>query len=325
MKIVVLGAGLSGLAATWFLLQRTHQVTVLDSLGIGGGASGVSAGLLHPYAGAHGKLNWQGWEGWHATCRLLKVAEEALGESIADHNGLLRPIVSAGQREDFWKTTQTYSDVQWKTKDECAAMAPCILPSEALWIPSAITVDTPRYMQGLWLACERLGAVFNQQKVSSLQDLGEYDRIVVAMGAACKTLPELAQLPINPVKGQVIELEWPSHLRKSAFPINSQAYVIFNAHLNSCLVGATYERTYPSEAADPQTALALLLPKIAASIPELSNARLISCRAGIRASTPNHQPIVRQWDARSWIITGMGSKGLLYHAKSAEELANLIK
>lgn len=45
MRIAIIGAGFSGLAAAWYFLQQPHlEVTVFDKKGIGGGASGVAAG-----------------------------------------------------------------------------------------------------------------------------------------------------------------------------------------------------------------------------------------------------------------------------------------
>ena len=68
MKVAVIGAGFCGLAVVWNLLNQLFQpnleVTLFDKTAIGSGASGVAAGLLHPYAGAHAKLNWRGKEAW---------------------------------------------------------------------------------------------------------------------------------------------------------------------------------------------------------------------------------------------------------------------
>ncbi|HRD55095.1 MAG TPA: FAD-dependent oxidoreductase, partial [Parachlamydiaceae bacterium] len=50
MKIAIIGAGFAGLATAWHLLQHQDkiplEVTIFDSSGFGGGASGIAAGLL---------------------------------------------------------------------------------------------------------------------------------------------------------------------------------------------------------------------------------------------------------------------------------------
>src|SRR4051794_38558010 len=84
MQIAIIGAGFAGLAAAWTLLHsKIHsqkvQVTLFDEVGIGAGASGVAAGLMHPYTNAHSKLNREGYEGFEASMQLLTAAEQALG------------------------------------------------------------------------------------------------------------------------------------------------------------------------------------------------------------------------------------------------------
>lgn len=54
------------------------RIDVYDEIGIGGGASGVSGGLLHPYS-PKAKLLWQGEECWKECLKLLSVAEAAAG------------------------------------------------------------------------------------------------------------------------------------------------------------------------------------------------------------------------------------------------------
>jgi glycine/D-amino acid oxidase-like deaminating enzyme len=65
------------------MLQRTASpgvrttVTVYDACGLGQGASGAAAGLLHPFS-PKGKLAWMGLQGFAATETLIRAAESAL-------------------------------------------------------------------------------------------------------------------------------------------------------------------------------------------------------------------------------------------------------
>jgi glycine/D-amino acid oxidase-like deaminating enzyme len=54
-RYAILGAGFAGISVAWHLLKESPKelrlsVDVYDEVGIGGGASGVSGGLLHPYS-----------------------------------------------------------------------------------------------------------------------------------------------------------------------------------------------------------------------------------------------------------------------------------
>jgi len=323
MKVAVIGAGFAGLATSWFLIQK-HQceVTVFDPEGVGGGPSGIAAGLLHCYAGAHAKLNWKGYEGLHATTKLLDVAATALGDPVATHSGLLRLAVTNWQMDDYYKCAESYDDVRWCSPEECQKMNPGVVQKPGIFIESAMTVDTKRYLEGLWKACK--GIVLEKRSIQSLEELSEFDQVIVTMGAATTTLPELANIPIKPIKGQLLELEWPEELPPLNHPVNSQAYIVMHPSDRSCIVGATFEKDFDHTMPDHLEALAWLKPKYTAIIPALENAKVINCLAGVRGATPDHRPILKKVSDKCWVLAGLGSKGLLHHALLAEELVMRI-
>lgn len=327
MRIAILGAGLCGLATAWHLSQLSdsdHQITIYSPGGIGKGASGVAAGLLHPYAGAHSKKNWRSEEGMLATKKLLNISTEALGEPVASYSGILRPATTEQQIDDFKKCAMSNLDVHWQTLEECQEI-PGYIHSPGLFIESGIIVDCPKYLQGLWLACLRNGVKLEPIAISSLQSLDDMDVIVVAMGADSSTFSELAHLNIKSLKGQILEFSWPSNLPVLPYPLNSHAYLIMQPNTNSCIVGSTFERQFSSADPDPTTAKKEILPKLQAFFSGLSTNEPIDCRSGIRAEMGNRRPLVSQISKKCCVITGMGSKGLLYHALCAEELCNSIQ
>lgn len=329
MRIAILGAGFSGIATAWHLLQfqstkKSLQVVVFDPKGVGGGASGIAAGLMHPYAGAHAKLNPQAAEGMQATFKLLDAAAKALGESVADVSGLLRIALTEDQKRDFSLCASKHADVQRCTSDMCQSLVPGVALSEGILIRSAVTVNSERYLQGLWQACSLLGAKLEKSAIMNLTELSDFDVIVVAIGAAATSLPELAHLSITPIKGQIIECQWPQHLAALPMPINSQAYIVMNPGNATCIIGATYERHFSSAESEFNNALEELQAKASALFPALGNIQIVKCRAGLRASAPHHQPLIKQINQKCWVISGMGSKGLLYHALYAEKLSQQI-
>jgi glycine/D-amino acid oxidase-like deaminating enzyme len=320
MHIAIIGAGFAGLAAAWHLIHtHNYRVTLFDPAGIGGGPSGMAAGLLHPFAGAHSKLNWNGRSGMESTLQLIEASSKALGEPVASNTGLLRPAIKETQEVDFALAASKYSDIIWHSPEECQKMVPGIARSPGIFISSAWTVDCQKYLQGLWKDCP--GAEFKQQAINSLQDLSAYDAVVIAMGIGST---KFADVKLNPVKGQLLELEWPKDLPPLPFPISSQAYIVMNPDKKSCIVGSTFEKGFESSLPDLNAALAELKPKYTSLIPALEKAKVIDCRAGVRAGTPNHLPLLQQIDHRTWIIAGLGSKGLLHHALLAEELVKRV-
>lgn len=325
MKIAILGAGFCGLASAWHLVQKgLKNCVIFDPLGIGKGASGVAAGLLHPYAGSQAKKNLRADSGVVATHHLLKAAETALGSPVILNKGLIRLAVSDKQKHDFAITASLYPDVHWLTAEECQSKLGDKQLHPGIFIDSAIVVDCEKYLKGLWKACENAGVVFEKRRILSLTELAQFDRILVTMGAAAKTLTELKEIKVTPIKGQVLELKWPPGTSPLSLPISSQAYVMMQPGGKNCIAGATFERNFHTEGPDLNTALAEIMPKLQAFFPQMQPSLVIGCRAGIRASAPRHQPLMEKIDKKSWVLTGMGSKGLLYHALYADEVTSLL-
>ncbi len=327
MQIAIVGAGFSGLAACWNLLQhpalgKRIKVVVFDEGGIGAGSSGMAAGLMHPYVGVHAKLNWMGIQGIAATQKLLDVASAAQGKAVANYCGILRLALSASQESDYKRCAAIHTaEVEWWDSQRCQALVPGLGGSPGLFIKTGASVFCPLYLAGLWKACQALGAVLEIKTVESLQELHAFDAVIVATGALVKAFPELSHLPITPVKGQLLEYAWPAGIEPLPAPLNSVNYLVMSESGGSCFAGATYEREFRSALPDPAFAQAEIGPKIAEMFPPLAAAQVVGCRAGLRASAAQRKPLMGRLDSRIWYLTGMGSKGLLYHALFAESLA----
>ena len=166
MKVAIIGAGFCGLASAWHMLQKQSysqevNITLFDAGGIGKGTSGIAAGLLHPFAGAHAKLNWRGLEGMDATKELLGIASAALGRSVnANNPGILRLGFTKQQQEEFQICAEKNpSETEWLDAASCQKLAPGCAEAPALWIKNGLTVYSGLYLQGLWEAV--LGLVRN--------------------------------------------------------------------------------------------------------------------------------------------------------------------
>lgn len=331
MDIAIIGAGFCGLAVAWHLLDHTPlfpnlKISLFDAKKLGEGTSGIAAGLLHPYAGAHAKLNWRGHEGVHATKYLLNIASLALERSvIAQDQGVLRLALTQEQTEDFLLCAQRYpEETQWLDIAACQSLAAGCAPAPGLWIKQGLLVYSSLYLKGLWKACKQRGVQLEQRSIHSLKELQHFDLTIVTAGAESLQLPELSSLALKVVKGQVLELAWPSHRLPLSCALNSHVYVLMTEKKTSCLVGATYEKNHSTSEIDREKAEKELLPKAFELFPLLQNSPILNCYAGLRAVTPQHRPLMQRLSSSQWILTGMGSKGLLYHALFAKELVQNI-
>ncbi|HEX2579053.1 MAG TPA: FAD-dependent oxidoreductase [Rhabdochlamydiaceae bacterium] len=286
MKIGIIGAGFAGLACAYYLSEH-FEITLFDQKGIGGGASGIASGLLHPYPGEQGRRSWHADEALAAAQELLQVAEAALGRSVARFGGILRkgPCLNPGD------------DVE-------------LLADASYFIKSGITVFSDLYLAGLWKACEKRDVKIVLQKVGQLQELEDFDQIVIAAGAGIRNFPECTHLKINFVKGQVLTLE-----KTLAQSISSKRYFAVTANPKQCHLGSTYERDFEDEEPDLEKAIAFLQPE----------EKVVDCRSGIRVTNPAHYfPLLEQINPKTWAVTAFGSRGLLYHAYFGKKIAEKI-
>lgn len=331
INIAIIGAGFSGLAVAWYLLEQipTHSkalIHIFDEKEIGQGTSGIAAGLLHPFVGAHAKLNVRGLEGMLATEELLQIAEKEVGRPVtAEKRGILRLAMTDMQKADFASSAHRYPEhVEWFSAESCQNLAPGCAFAPGLWIKNGMTVFCSAYLQGLFLACIKRGMKYEKRKIEALSEMKEFDLVIVAGGAASVRLPELSSLQVGAVKGQILELSWPEGVKPPLCPLNSHAYLIMSEGGASCLLGATYEKNYEQEGVHMAAATGDILPKGYALFPPLTKAVVTGCRAGLRAVTKDHLPLIHQISSSQWLLTGMGSKGLLYHALYAKELVQRI-
>ncbi len=327
-QVAVIGAGLAGVAVAWHLLNQTHlnvQVTLYDAHGIGGGASGIAAGLMAAFGGARANPLPYGQEGLQATLNLVQIAEATLHKPLL-HCGVLRPALTEKQRNDFRKRVETFPEqLHWWSEQECQTELPQLSKAPGLWLPQAYQIDTSNYLKGLWKACEERGAQFILKRVQNWTELKRYDWMIGAMGAESLIFPELDKLAVKRNKGQMVGFSQLPGIDSLPFALNSHAYLVSALDHTFFWAGATYEHDEPLDCQpNLSNAWKLLLPRLEPMLPLLKESTPSVCLTGLRLSTADYLPIMKQLDAKRWVLTGFGSKGLLYHALYGQQLTNKI-
>lgn len=248
----------------------------------GKGASYVSTGLLHQSPGRRLTPTWRAEEGMKATMELLQIASQ--DRAVFEKNGILRIAATEEQRREFG--------------------------GETLWIPEGITVYSRLYLAGLKKACSQ--AKFIEEWIHNLKELDDFDAIVITAGA--ETL-QLVDLPLQKTIGQCLICRWKEPL---AMSLLSYGHITPTEDPEFCLVGSTYEHT---EKPDPKKAVELL-EKAAIFYPPAKDFQIEEIRCGVRiAPKGTYKPIVTKIDPKTWVFTGLGSRGLIYHALFAKMIA----
>ncbi|XP_057515105.1 uncharacterized protein LOC130796748 [Amaranthus tricolor] len=326
-RCAVLGAGFAGLSVAWHLLSQSPKelklhVDIFDDVGIGGGASGVAGGLVHPYS-PKVKLLWRGEECWTEFLNLLSVAEDAFnGLSHCQHNtnglivrrtGILRPAVNKKFFYVMNENALSYlAGCPIQTIDEIAArkLIPnlCTPLNTAYYMPEAVNVNPLNYLKALFQASEnivkRMSSIgycgkkitLHKKLVTSICEVGdEYDAVIVCLGARVDMVAELSGvLPLRTCRGIVAHLQLHDSFSEEyceySPSILSDVWLAVQGP-RSLYIGSTWEwgsRNFSSSVSyeEASSTLQQLLPKTSMIYPQISNWTVTGAQAGVRAMPP---------------------------------------
>jgi glycine/D-amino acid oxidase-like deaminating enzyme len=242
---------------------------------------------------------------------LLEIASSYSKSPIADYSGIIRVVQTEEQQRQLIQHAKDFSDVSQLKEDQ-------------FLIHSGITVQTGTYLSALWSACEDLGAVFEQREIACPSEIIGFDAIVIAAGAGIFGFKELEGFRLSPVRGQSITARRPKGLHLPEKSIVGKGYLAKGEKDEEVSLGATYERGIKNEEPDPDFAIESLLPKVQALCPGFT-IDPIEVKAGVRVASVGHYfPVIGNVEGPLWVMTGLGSRGLLYHGLFAKMLAKAI-
>ncbi len=330
--VVVVGAGVIGLAAAWHLAGDGIDVTVLDAGSLGGQSSQAAAGILGPLAesrddGPRTRLLWDSWLKFPAWVEALR--EDSAIDPEFEPTGILRQVAAA-EREDLeaslpWRR-QYSPEVEWL--DDTDPDWPC-----AIWSPHEGQIRGPAYLAALAQAAAergvdlRLGEPARRIRVdhdrvvavdTPRQSLAT-STVVLAAGAwAAALLPHPEPLPVLPVRGQALAIRAP----RPPFP-----HVVFGprGYLapkrdGQVVVGATEDAEAGFDARVTFAGIATLADVLRSMSPELLPLPFDRVWAGLRPATPDGRPLLGPWPGIGGLIIAAGHyrNGLLLSPITAE-------
>ncbi|MQL87874.1 hypothetical protein Taro_020425 [Colocasia esculenta] len=280
-------------------------VDVYDEIGIGGGASGVAGGLIHPYS-PKGKLLWRGAEFWRECLKLLSIAERA--PTVRARDGVSADLLDSPNEQIVWRRGIVRPATTLKNAE--------ILKENA---------------QGCLDSCSI--KILDQYAVQKLVP-GSYNGVIICLGAKADMLPELSGiLPLRMCRGVVAHMKLPDDIRE---PYGSWSpSVLSDAWLavqgpRTAIMGSTWQwgsRDYSSRVSPEEGCRAFeeLLPKASVVYPAVKQWEFVGASGGLRAMPPltalGSLPLLgcvndlvgEKFGCNYWLIGGLGARGLLYH------------
>ncbi|MGD8375515.1 MAG: glycine oxidase ThiO [Acidobacteriota bacterium] len=349
--VLIVGAGVIGLAVARDLASRGLDVVVLDRTRPGAGASWAAAGMLSPH------LVRQSGAGQRAFLRLAArslelhdglagaLLEESGIDVQRDRDGILEVAPDEERARDLEQRLQIRAAVglpaRWLTAAEVLDLEPGLRPGlyggahhlrdghldarrlcRALGRSARLAgarTETAAPVARLWLGGGKVrGVVADGER-------REAGRVVIAAGWRSGELapPGRPPLPLEPVRGQILTLEEArGRVRR---PILSPDGYVVPRPGGRVLAGSTQE----AGERDPRPTLAgvaVIAAMAGALVPGLADRPFGTAWAGLRPFTPDGLPILGidpEHEALIW-ATGHGANGVLLAPATAEWVAGLV-
>jgi glycine oxidase len=335
MKVVIIGAGVAGLAIGWRMQQAGASVTVLERGQAAMSATWASAGMI-AVAGerthaASAEVDFMR----HASHLWPDFASEVEAASGAGvdyrRNGAL--LVAGPAAAD--------TGLDFLSADEARRKEPMLAPDipGALWAPDDAQVDNRALGRALAVAFQRAGGILsiNEPAVRFVHDGNAVhavqtpfthhaaDAFVVAAGAwsgSLGGLPPGVLPPVKPVKGEVLAIAPPAGATIPTHVVRGEVYLV--PRPDRMLIGATmsdtgFDTRTTREAADWLSSRAMRL------MPSLADWGIAERWAGLRPGAPDGLPVLgRTVLDRLFVASGQFRNGILFAPAVAENMSRLV-
>jgi glycine/D-amino acid oxidase-like deaminating enzyme len=285
--------------------------------------------LLHPLS-PRGKLIHWGLEGLAAAEKLVDTASRH-GDNVILRRELYRVALSPQNVEQFQATAERLPELcDWlKAEDIPNCEGSKVLGGLRLSNGCKV-IHVPSYLQGLWKACEHVAAergCSTSWSISKKADVrATCDTAVYAAGNGLFQNGVLsnADLPVQLVRGQSLELRVPDHEHKKPALLCGK-YLSPLPNPNLALLGATQEF---KETAFTRSEVIAELKKRTDGAFVWNEDQIHRVTTGTRVQSERGKygrlPIVGRLRENEWMFTGLSSRGLVYHGIYGELLADAI-
>lgn len=346
--VIVVGAGVIGLATAWRCAQRGFKVTVVDP-DPGRGASHYAAGMLAPVTEAHfgeEPLLHLTIEAARRYPAFVADLQTAAGTSVGYRTtGMLAVAFDNDDRAVLAELHAYHSSLGLTStllsSRECRDREPALAPAirAGLWVAGDHQVDNRRLVQALRVACDRVGVRFlateahldvNGNRVTGANGIPAA-ATVLAAGAwspHVAGLPEAVRPPVRPVKGQILRLRIdpnrPLLTRAVRAFVRGRPLYVVPRETGEIVVGGTAEEMGFDQRVTVE-AVADLLDDARRLVPGLVDAEFTEASAGLRPGSPDNGPMVGPSGVDGLVIaTGHYRNGILLAPITADAVAELL-
>jgi glycine oxidase len=346
--VVIIGGGVMGCATAYFLATRHGQrVLVLERDGVASGASGGAAGEL----GAVGRHRFSA----EYTAFILRgiALQNELEAELRAASGIdyrlmdipmLRPAFddheAAALREQMAWQRELGMQVDWYDERSVHTLGTWLAPEA---IGGALTIErqleTYPFALALAGAAEQAGVRFRTAEVTGLLGDGvargvrvgaeeiEAGQVLIASGPwAVHAGPWIGMdLPIYPLRGQIVHVDLPSGLTMPTHAIFHESGYVLPKAGGDLLVGTTQEEA-GFDANPTMEAQNAIMESVGALAPAVLDAPIRDLTACLRPACRDELPVIGPvpgWEGLH-LCTGHGYKGITLALVTGLHLAELM-
>jgi len=350
MKVLIVGAGIAGLATGWRLAQAGVSVEILERGIAGRGATWASAGMIAPGAELGRETNAMGQFARQARAKWPIFAaelEEASGRHISYRETGSLLVAESAERAAALETEAAFLAragvaAAWLPQTEARRLEPLLSQGlfGALHIADDAQVDNRALAEALYAAAKAAGATLredcavrslviqNAHVCAVLTSHGpiEADLVVLACGAWANLIGGIGAddlPPVKPVKGQMVACEAPAGTSlPHALIWAEDVYLVPRG--DRLFLGATVEDAGFDTSVSRQ-ARDRLLAAAGRLIPALASWRVAEMWAGLRPRTPDDAPVLGATAIGGlYVASGQFRNGILFAPAVADSLRSLV-
>jgi glycine/D-amino acid oxidase-like deaminating enzyme len=345
--VVVVGAGITGAFAAYFLARAGASVTLLERDGVGAHASGRNPGGLNPLhgPGIPGPLQELALQSFRLHVEHWDEIESLSGRAF-DRRRVERLHVALD--EEDMRTLAAVADLHEEAAgfagrlldaSEVLALEPRVTPrvTGGVLVDGNATVDPAAYTEAVVHAAVRLGVDLRTGEAVGLRRDGASacavvlgrggeiacDGVVVAPGAWASQASEWlgSALPLSPVKGELLLVETDIPL---AADVSRGRLGAYQAGGSRIWLGGT-EDDASFDSVPSASARERILAGIADLLPGLATGVVVRHVASLRPSTPDGLPVVGAVPGLEnvFFAGGGGRKGMLLGSGLGRAVADL--
>jgi glycine oxidase len=352
-RVVVVGAGIIGLAVAWRAAATGRRVTLVDAAPASG-ASAVAAGMLAPVTEVHHgeepllQLTVAGARRWPGFAAEL---ERATGQDLGyRRDGTLLVAFDADDKRVLDDLHRLYEQLGLAVTPlrsrEVRAREPLLAPRVrgGLYAADDHQVDPRRVTTALLAACADAQVTLVRQRAARVEHDGERvvgiglddggslgaDTVVLAAGTGLGRLaglPDGLLPPVRPVKGQILRLRTGpgEQLQRTVRgSVRGRPVYLVPRDDGEVVVGATQE-----ELGDDRRVTAggvrQLLDDAAAIVPGVDEWELVETATGLRPGSPDDRPVIGATSLAGLLLAaGHHRNGVLLAPVTADAIVALL-